>query len=423
MPKKLAIMAALGLLLAGCAGASEDLESPAEVYDTTYPAQYIRESCASVGGTPDGSPAADQKTETAYNIPGEGAGETLTTAAAEPQPDYFLFTRQEQQVADENGTNLLYERYCEPLFSSADAERSGWINGILDTMDTEYKTNSANLIAYAKEFLEENGTELFYSYSNYQELGIARHDDAVVSILSMSSLYSGGIHPNSIQTACNLDLKQQKILTLEDVIYESGAQALAELVSAEVQAKFEPLGEYALFDDYLQTIEQSMTYGTMTPYWYFNDAGLVIFYNQYELGPYAAGIIRVELAYERLDGILRDEYDVVYESVHPSGDLLALSDWAGCEKIPITIEKDGKRLLVGVVGQVFQVQLSEIYWLEQTPIGQEILFSASSMGEHDVLEITGGFTDDGRSFAIEFFNSQGEQDIYYLHTGGLSADP
>ena len=92
-------------------------------------------------------------------------------------------------------------------------------------------------------------------------------------------------------------------------------------------------------------------------------------------------------------------------------------------RIPITIEKEGERLLVGVEGTVYQVQLSEVLWLEDIPIAQQVLFSAKSLCSNDVLEITGGYTDDSRSFAIEFLNGRGEGQILYIHDGELSAEP
>ena len=337
--------------------------------------------------------------------------------------EYFLFTTTTNTIADASGQPLLYENQCIPIFSSMDAKRSEWVGGVLDDISRDYASNSRNLYAYAEEFVDLNGTESFYSYSNYQQLGIARHDDAVVSLICLSSLYSGGSHPNAVQTAYNLDIEGRRILRLEDVIAEEGAAKLAELVRADVDEKFAVIdGGSGLFEDYAATIDSSMVYGNMTPYWYLNDTGLVIFYNQYELGPYAAGIIKVELPYEALDGILLEQYHRVPANGTP-GDLLLRGDWEGWHNIPITIEAEGERLLVGVEGRVYQVQLSEILWLEDTPIAQELIFSAKTLCQNDVLEITGGFDDETRSFAIEFIDGRGAQRIYYLHVGELTEEP
>jgi hypothetical protein len=364
----------------------------------------------------------------------QGSGETEAISAGAPMEDaqespelcaaeYFLFDIITNTVTDEAGLTLLYEHQTVPSFTSAVEARSEWVGEILSSIDRYYRADSSNLETYARDFISMNGTEYFYSFSNYQQIGIARHDERVVSLLALSSLNSGGSHPNSVQTAYNLDINNRKVLKLEDVILESGAAELAVLVRAGVDEKFVMIdGGNGLFEDYGLTIDNSITYGNMTPYWYLNDMGLVIFYNQYELGPYAAGIIKVELPYEELEKILKPEF-LPPEHSDGSGNLLLLDAYEGLHGIPITIEKDEETLLIGVEGTVYQVQLSEVLWLEDTPIAQEVLFSAKSLCQNDVLKITGGYTDESRSFAVEFRNGRGEGQILYIHDGELTEEP
>ena len=378
------------------------------------------------------APMEDGREETA---PVSAALETTAFAAdmvpAEPaegespytRTEYFRITKHSNAITGDDGVTLVYENYALAEFVSQDAARMEWVGGILGGIRRDYQVDSSNLYTYAGEFVAEWGTDGFYSYSNYQQLGVARHDDAVASLISLSSLYSGGSHPNSVQTAYNLDIDDQRLLTLEDVILESAAPELAKLVRAGVDEKFTMIdGGNGLFEDYGDTIDNSMVYGNMTPYWYMNDRGLVIFYNQYELGPYAAGIIKVELPYESLTDILAEEYMPTVENT-VLGDLLLRGEWEGRNSIPITIEPEGETIRVGVEGIVRQVQLSEVLWLGETPIAQELLFSAKIMGQNDVLEITGGFDDENRSFAIEFTNGRGERVLYYIHPGELSSEP
>lgn len=364
----------------------------------------------------------------------QGSGETETVSAGAPMEDvqespelcaaeYFLFAPVTNTVTDEAGQTLLYEHQTVPSFTSAVEARSEWVGEVLSSIDRYYHADSSNLETYARDFISQNGSEGFYSYSNYQQLGVARHDEKVVSLLALSSLNSGGSHPNSVQTAYNLDIDNRKILKLEDVILESGAEELGRLVRAGVDEKFIMIdGGNGLFEDYGLTIDNSTAYGNMTPYWYLNETGLVIFYNQYELGPYAAGIIKVELPYAKLGNILKPEF-LPPEHTDVTGDLVLIDNPGQLHRIPITIEKEGERLLVGVEGTVYQVQLSEVLWLEDIPIAQQVLFSAKSLCSNDVLEITGGYTDESRSFAIEFHNGRGEGQILYIHDGELSAEP
>lgn len=406
MLQKLSFLLIAAILLAGC-GASAPMEADTKA-EREAMIQYAESS--GIFGRTDASPA-------------EAAPETVEDSVAECAAEYFTFTAQNSTVTDDNGMTIMLENQTIPTFTSGDPERSAWVDEILAKIDRDYRTDSTNLDTYAREYLSMYGSDTFYSFSNYQQMGIARHDETVVSLIVLSSLYSGGTHPNSVQVAYNLDIENRRILRLEDILTETGAGELGRLVQEGVDEKFAPIdGGNGLFDDYAATIETSMTYGNMTAYWYLNDVGLVIFYNQYELGPYAAGIIKVELPYEGLDGILKPEYLPIQPS-SAVGKLALRSSAEGLYEIPITIEREGETLLIGVEGTVYQVQLSEVLWLEDTPIAQQILFSAKSLGENDVLEITGGYNDESRSFAIEYIDGRGEGQLVYVHDGELSDIP
>ena len=405
MPRKLSFILLLAMLLSACGASAPtgeeqnaaDAAGPESVVSTSAPVKSARESS---------EPA-----------------ETTADVKMEPGVEYFSFTKYSNTLTSDDGVDMFYENRCIPTFVSPDPERSQWVGSILGNIDRDFNTDSNNLSEYAEDYLRENGTDYFYSYSNYQQLGIARHDEAVVSLISLSSLYSGGSHPNSVQTAYNMDISGQRLLCLEDVIAEQSVQQLAALVQAGVDSKFAMIdGGNGLFADYADIIATSMIYGNMTPYWYLNDVGLVIFYNQYELGPYAAGIIKVELPYADLEGILLEEYFPVPGDGIP-GDLVLRGEGEDCNRISITLDEEEGVLLVGVKGTVYQVQLSEVMWLNDTPIAQDMRFSALHLGPNDVLEISGGYTDETKSFVIEFTDGTGARHLYHIRDGELLDTP
>ena len=399
MLQRLILLIMTAIFVTGC-GASAPAEDNAKAEMTSeYSLQVTAET----------APAQLVDTETVMEAPEQ----------AEGGPEYFYFTKYNNTVTDEEGRNLLIENRCIPGFTSPDPERTAWVGEILDRLGRDYDAESANLREYAGEYVAEYGEELFYSYSNYQQLGVARHDDAVVSLISLSSLYSGGAHPNAVQVAYNLDIANRRQLLLEDIIEEKAAPELARMVRQGVDAKFAMIdGGNGLFEDYGDTIDNSMVYGNMTPYWYLNDTGLVIFYNQYELGPYAAGIIKVELAYDALEGILLEDYFPVVGDGIP-GDLKVIGAGERGSRIPITLDEQEGVLLIGVEGTVRQVQLSEVMWLEDTPIAQDLRFSALRLEENDVLEIYGGYCDETKSYVIEFTDGRGEHHLYHIRDGEL----
>ena len=396
MLRKLSFVLIFAILLSAC-GASAPAEDGLEDAVVASAAETI-------------APAGGEDLETT-----EAAGECS-------EAEYFRINQYSNAMENDDGVTLVYENYAQAEFVSQDPARTQWVSEILSGIRRDYQVDCENLHTYADEFVAEWGTDGFYSYSNYQQLGVARHDEAVVSLISLSSLYSGGSHPNSVQTAYNLDIENQRLLHLEDVILEEAAPELAKLVRARVDEKFTMIdGGNGLFEDYGDIIDNSMVYGNMTPYWYMNNEGLVIFYNQYELGPYAAGIIKAELPYADLEGILLEEYFPA-PGDGQSGDLCLRWEGEDGHRIPITLGQEGGKLLVGVIGTVYQVQISEVMWMEDMPIAQELLFSALSLGENDILELTGVYHDETSSFVIEFTDGRGVQHLYHIQEGDLTDD-
>ena len=396
MLRKLSFVLIFAILLSAC-GASAPAEDGLEDAVVASAAETI-------------APAGGEDLETT-----EAAGECS-------EAEYFRINQYSNAMENDDGVTLVYENYAQAEFVSQDPARTQWVSEILSGIRRDFQVDSENLHTYADEFVAEWGTDGFYSYSNYQQLGVARHDEAVVSLISLSSLYSGGSHPNSVQTAYNLDIENQRLLHLEDVILEEAAPELAKLVRARVDEKFTMIdGGNGLFEDYGDIIDNSMVYGNMTPYWYMNNEGLVIFYNQYELGPYAAGIIKAELPYADLEGILLEEYFPA-PGDGQSGDLCLRWEGEDGHRIPITLGQEGGKLLVGVIGTVYQVQISEVMWMEDMPIAQELLFSALSLGENDILELSGVYHNETSSFVIEFIDGRGVQHLYHIQEGDLTDD-
>ena len=396
MLRKLSFVLIFAILLSAC-GASAPAEDGLEDAVVASAAETI-------------APAGGEDLETT-----EAAGECS-------EAEYFRINQYSNAMENDDGVTLVYENYAQAEFVSQDPARTQWVSEILSGIRRDFQVDSENLHTYADEFVAEWGTDGFYSYSNYQQLGVARHDEAVVSLISLSSLYSGGSHPNSVQTAYNLDIENQRLLHLEDVILEEAAPELAKLVRARVDEKFTMIdGGNGLFEDYGDIIDNSMVYGNMTPYWYMNNEGLVIFYNQYELGPYAAGIIKAELPYADLEGILLEEYFPA-PGDGQSGDLCLRWEGEDGHRIPITLGQEGGKLLVGVIGTVYQVQISEVMWMEDMPIAQELLFSALSLGENDILALSGVCHDETSSFVIEFTDGRGVQHLYNIQEGDLTDD-
>lgn len=411
MKKTLIFLGLSLLLLGGCAAAPGRGSVSDSVNAGSRPAEFAGASSAS-----DPSDGAQPPPE-----PEEGSadgGEVVPQSGLE----YFEFERSGREECAPGGLHLLTENRCNVTFHSPDPALSGWVNGILQQARDRFDRKSSELLHDAREFIRAAGTESFYTYSNYEDLSVARQDGRVASVVTISHVHSGGAHPNSVQTALNLDLANRRELRLEDVIEEAQAPELGRLVQAAVEEKFAPLDLRTLYEDAPQTIRQSLEYGRMTPYWYFDWDSLVIFYNQYELGPYAAGIIKAELPYQALRGVLKDEF--FPKAQEPSnGDLSIADRLGGRETISLKLGEESGQILLAPTGPIREIQVSEIFRVDETPVTQTMMLSLREMNERQVLAVMGGFPDESRSFLVEYVDGAGILQQKYLHSDGLSDQP
>lgn len=404
MKKRILPLLLATLLLNGCGSSTSVSETAAQVQ--TEAAAVTEAAAAGTAEAKEGRAVAENSVAAfSYEYSAEAA---LDVGGM----NYFSFSSESVTYQSEDGTDLLLEVLPQTQFTADSEAQEAWIDGILRQIYASEAEYGQKLLALAREDYKEQG-ENFYCYSHYVTQGAARHDDRVISLLSLSSVYSGGAHPNSVQTAFNLDLHSGKVLTLEDVIEQNRVADLAQLVQSSVENKFAALGENLLFAEYEQTITQAMTYGNMTPYWYFNDQGLVVFFNQYELGPYAAGIIKVTLTYEQLKGIIKTEYLPEEWTGRVTGVSLEEKPEDGQWVHYVDLGK-GETIYIQIAGRASQVQLSELQFVEQTVVGQTMMFSANYINETATLAVTADMNDAAQIYAVEYFDESGGPNVLYL---------
>ena len=158
----------------------------------------------------------------------------------------------------------------------------------------------------------------------------------------------------------------------------------------------------------------------MTPYWYFNQEGLVIFFNQYELTPRGAGVLKVNLSYDSLDGIVKKEYIPESAKGWVTG---VLADWKRPDKETVYDVRlgEGEMLYITLRGKATHVQLSEVRFTEQTPVGSTMLFSANWLNEETTLALQAN-PDPEKIYAVEYYDASGGPRILYLQNNEIMTE-
>lgn len=410
---KLVVCALAVLILCGC---SVDQKQPMESLDeersiSTSQATQMPEPAAYsediVCQSKRSAPSACSE-DAAYEQP-EPIQENLDATADTVMRSRIRFEQHREDYLAEDGTPLMYESYDRADFSTDASQTQLWVDAVLEDLSDSYYASSAQMLESAQSHYQDF-QDSFYCYSNYLNMTVKRHDGEVMSLLTMNSTYSGGAHPSSIQSAYTFDLSQCRLLQLEDLLEPDREVALHELVLKELETRYYNGTTLMLYEGYQESVAGMMTYGTMTENWYFTSDGLTLYFNQYEIAPYAAGIIKVEIPYASLEGILKPEF--LPSSTGQSGSISIYQE-PGREEEGVAIQ---------VKGSVKQLQISEETWMDGAPISSRMILSIGNPCDNDIVQIP-SVPADGTVYAVEYVTGENESQKYYLVDNVLSDTP
>ena len=156
-----------------------------------------------------------------------------------------------------------------------------------------------------KQYAEEEGFD--YEPIIYQEderVAVVRADENILSFVIESSYYSGGAHGGAMYGGYTFDVNTGAQLSVKDYGDESKIAATSkDFILTTIEESPEAAKE-ALFDDdvtsYKQVIEDYFT-GDALPENYLDHTGITFMFQQYDLAPYAAGIVSFTVPYSTFE--------------------------------------------------------------------------------------------------------------------------
>lgn len=162
-------------------------------------------------------------------------------------------------------------------------------------MQADYDTSVKNRQEIERQAGEGHGLQWVME----EHLEITRLDDCMLSGYETYYQYMGGAHPGTIRIGVNYDVATGEKLELADIVEDY--DALYQKVLDYLENDFEY--REGLFPDYKDMVkkffypEENAEY----PYalqWYLTQGSLVIYFNEYDIGPYAMGPVAVEIPFE-----------------------------------------------------------------------------------------------------------------------------
>ena len=210
-----------------------------------------------------------------------------------------------EHYALEDGTELFsYTAQHMQLLLPNDEVADKVILNFLNRVDAA-RMDAENVMVAAQNDYEADST--WYPYFYQILYSPTRIDHNVLSLFGTQNSYSGSTHGSLSCVTANYDLSTGDVLTLGSILHMDADKN--DIIDAVIQKLGEHVSEYQLFDGYEEGVYNRLG-GDENLYedFYFTTSGLSFFFTPYEIAPYSAGIITVEIPYQELTGILYDGY-------------------------------------------------------------------------------------------------------------------
>lgn len=127
-----------------------------------------------------------------------------------------------------------------------------------------------------------------YNYDNY------------LSYVFYTSTYTGGAHPNNIIWSISYDIKNNKVINIDDLVEEY--PNILQTMSKESRAILKKDKRFNEQADILIPMLEDGTTPTKENFrnFAFDSNGLIIFFEQYQVAPYSFGTFEVTIPYSKL---------------------------------------------------------------------------------------------------------------------------
>jgi hypothetical protein len=169
------------------------------------------------------------------------------------------------------------------------------------------------IAGFKKDMLAQTAEDLKYlpeGMNNYMEIGysVEYADEDLISVNFINSLYTGGAHPNHYYSTLTYDLKNGKEIKLAE-LFKPGAKYLdkiAEYSIADLRSRSDESGEsLGLATD--MWAEGASPTAENYEAWNITKKGLMITFDPYQVGPYAAGPQTVIVPFAKLKDLARTD--------------------------------------------------------------------------------------------------------------------
>ena len=221
------------------------------------------------------------------------SADTKTVDIQKKQGQYAVTSAHiSKNITDDKGNILITVAFEYPVIENKDN------NAFITAVNEQYKKDAEAAISEAEaEFKDSAAAVLASEGKNYHPMVFTRsfevslNQDNLLSITQLDYANTYGAHPNTLKSSKTFNLAENKALTLSEVLGKNAADT-----NSYVKEKFdayvkETVGE--LLEYYQQNSEKALSAVNFC----LTEDALVLYYNPYDILPYAAGSPEVKVPY------------------------------------------------------------------------------------------------------------------------------
>ena len=278
------------------------------------------------------------------------------------------------------------------------------INDFLTRIDP-INTDAESILEAARSAY--TGSSLWTPYVCSITYAPQRVDYGILSLFGNDVRFSGGAHSVVTGVSINYDLITGKALSLTDILTDStSADTVCQLV---INALADLSTEVTLNSDYETTVTDSFS-GKLADNgsWYLSQTGLCFYFSPYEIAPYSAGVVVVEIPYEKLTGIMEDAYfpaerDAVSGTVSAesfdAADLDAYTQFS-----EIVLESGKEKILLYTDKSVYDVRIESGTWSASGKLYTPMytVFAAHTLTPGDAVMVESALTEAAPALRLSY---------------------
>ena len=241
------------------------------------------------------------KTPEDKETPTEAVGVTATVQGEESRYELSITFREETEEAKDGDVVYFRSGIYYPVFEGTCANHMNrFVTSLVEAFrEVLPDAQESAQFDYEESKKNEFGMQIF---PETEELTVSCVLSKEQITVLKAEYYSntGGAHSNVAHKTYVVDMTDGCEETFESMVEEYGVTTdeIIDFAVARIQKEH---GEDLFETDNEDALKGRVSMFIQSNQWYFNEKGLVLFANPYDIAPYAAGMIECEISYEELE--------------------------------------------------------------------------------------------------------------------------